>query len=137
MDVCCIHCAKLACTCTSNFWIISSGDNQLKGCCCDEENKIVLDDDFILHALQHSPKAWKDFWVLYPSLFPCEKERFDQLFSANPYMLKQVKDEQVFSDQSQELWNKQGIHLGGGGGQQKLNLPPTALPKIPPKCRPC
>jgi len=137
MSACCSHCAPLACTCTTNFWILVSGDNQLKGCCCDEENPVVLGDEFIIYALQHTPKAWKDFWVLYPSLFPCEKERFDQLFAANPYLIKQVTNEQSAEDQAQGLWNKQGIHLNFGGSQQKLNLPPTAQPRRPVKCRPC
>ncbi len=96
----------------------------------------MLDDGFILHALEHSPKAWKDFWILYPSLFPCEKERFDLLFAANPYLTKQVQDEQVFSDKNMNLWNKQGIHLGGAP-PLATNLPPTVLPKFPPKCKPC
>lgn len=135
---CCSCCAAFPCTCTDNYWILSSGDNQLKGCCCDEENPIVLDDDFIIHALQKSPKAWKDFWVLFPSLFPCEKERFDHLFEGNPWLFKQVQSEQAFLDYSMAKWNKEGVMtVQSAGGQQKLNLPPTALKKGYKPCKPC
>lgn len=106
----------------------------LKGCECDPENPPKIPVCDIVWAMSHSPKAWTDFWVLYPSLFPCEKEKFDSYFAKHPFSLKQVQDEQVVEDKMQSLWNKQGVYVMKPKVTKPTYLPPTVLPKLPRRC---
>lgn len=140
----CAQCKLFPCTCSTNFWILPSGDNTLKGCECDPDNPIRLQDCFILDALQHSQKARDDFCLLYPALFPCEKERFDILFQDNPFLTKKVIDPTTVSDKFQSSMNQSPIYTSGSkqfGGRrlprgnvaQTFNFPPELAPKSQPK----
>lgn len=142
----CAQCVQHPCTCISNFWILpESGRNELKGCECDPDNPIRLQDCFILHAIEHSQKARDDFCLLYPSLFPCEKERFDLLFQDNPMLTRLVVDETSSEDTFQRRMNNIPVHTAGRRGglrlpvghvSQVVNLPPHLAPKRqPPGCR--
>jgi hypothetical protein len=139
----CAQCTQHPCTCISNFWILpESGENTLKGCECDPDNPIRLQDCFILHAIQHSNKARNDFCDLYPSLFPCEKERFDILFGDNPFISQLVVDitsnEDTFQRRMNNIpvytsGNRGGLRLPVGHVSQVVNLPPHLAPKSQPK----
>jgi hypothetical protein len=142
----CAQCKTFPCTCISNFWILpESGKNLLKGCECDPDNPIQLQDCFVIHAIQHSYKARKDFCDLYPSLFPCEKERFDLLFGENPMLTRVVQDETAYEDTFQRRMNnipvytsglRGGLRLPPGHVSQVVNLPPHLAPKQqPPGCK--
>lgn len=143
----CAQCKQHPCTCiNTNFWILpESGRNLLKGCCCDPENPVRLQDCFILHALQNSQKARDDFCKLYPSLFPCEKERFDILFQDNPFLIKKRECTTRTSDTFQRRMNnipvrtagaRGGLRLPVGHVSQVVNLPPHLAPKQQPsKCK--
>lgn len=139
----CDQCKQHPCTCVTNFWILpESGDNLLRGCCCDPENPIRLQDCFILHAIQHSQVARDDFNKLYPVLFPCEKERFDTLFADNPMLSRKVTDCTTSEDTFQRRMNRIPVYTAGKlGGRylavgrvaQIVNLPPHLAPKMQPK----
>lgn len=139
----CAQCKQHPCTCITNFWILpESGDNLLRGCCCDPDNPIRLQDCFILHAIQHSQVARDDFCKLYPSLFPCEKERFDTLFADNPMLTRLVTDCTTSEDTFQRRMNRIPVYTAGKlGGRylpvgrvaQTINLPPHLAPKQQPK----
>lgn len=139
----CAQCSKHPCTCISNFWILpESGRNLLKGCECDPDNPIRLQDCFIIHAVQHSQKARNDFCDLYPSLFPCEKERFDLLFGDNPMLSRKVVCQMDYEDTFQRRMNnipvytsgsRGGLRLPAGHVSQVVNLPPHLAPKSQPK----
>jgi len=109
----------------------------LKGCECDPDNPIMLQDCFILHAIQHSHKARKDFCDLYPSLFPCEKERFDILFEDNPLLTNLVVDMTTNEDRFQRRMNDIPVYTSGVRGAKRspvgtVNLPPHLAPKRQP-----
>jgi|GEM_PF-3882481 len=138
----CPQCQQFPCTCSTNFWILPSGVNTLKGCECDPENPIRLADCFILHALQHSMKARADFEALYPTLFPCEQERFELLMEESPYLFKLVLDERDDADAFQRRMNDIPVHVAGPRGgrrlpithqAQALTLPPWFAPKAQPR----
>jgi len=142
----CAQCKQHPCTCIDNFWILpESGRNLLKGCECDPENPIRLQDCFVLHAIQHSTKARKDFCDLYPSLFPCEKERFDILFGDNPLLTNLVVCSMNYEDTFQRRMNNIPVYTSGLNGAKRLpvghvsqvvNLPPHLAPKQqPPGCK--
>lgn len=142
----CAQCKQHPCTCIDNFWILpESGRNLLKGCECDPDNPIRLQDCFVLHAIQHSAKARKDFCDLYPSLFPCEKERFDVLFGDNPLLTNLVVDSTSYEDTFQRRMNNIPVYTSGLNGAKRLpvghvsqvvNLPPHLAPKTqPPGCK--
>lgn len=126
----------------SNFWILKSGDNLLKGCECDPDNPIRLQDCFILHAIQHSQKARDDFNALCPALFPCERERFEILFRDNPLLTQKVVCETDYEDTFQRRMNRIPVYTSGlrgalrlpvGHVSQVVNLPPHLAPKSQPK----
>jgi hypothetical protein len=139
----CRQCSRTPCTCSSNFWILKSGENKLKGCECDPCNPVRLQDVFILCALQQSQKARDDFCKLYPALFPCEKERFDLLFRDNPHLTKILLDPTKREDMFQGAMNKRipvytagklgGRRLNIGRVAQTINLPPHLLTLVQPK----
>jgi len=139
----CAQCRQHPCTCISNFWILpESGKNLLKGCECDPENPIRLQDCFILHAIQHSQKARDDFVRLYPALFPCEKERFDLLFQDNPMLTRLVLDDREDADTFQRRMNRIPVYTSGLRGglrlpvahvSQIVNLPPHLAPRAQPR----
>jgi hypothetical protein len=137
----CNQCSQYPCTCACNFWITASGVNQLKGCICDPKNPIRLQDCFIVDALQRSIKACKDFDLLWPSLFPCEKERFETLFRDNPRYRKMWACTSKYEDTFQRRMNNIPVRtVGKNGGlrqyrQMSVRLPPHLQPKVqPPKC---
>jgi hypothetical protein len=114
----------------------------LRGCPCDPLNPVRLQDCFILHAIQHSQVARDDFCLLYRSLFPCEKERFDLLFADNPMLSRKVTDCTTSEDTFQRRMNNIPVwtagKLGGrrlavGRVSQVMNLPPHLAPKQQPK----
>jgi hypothetical protein len=138
----CAQCRQFPCTCSTNYWILSSGTNTLKGCECDPDNPIVLQDCFILDALEHSQLARTDFCKLYPALWPCEKERFDLLFRDNPGLVFLVKDCTTSEDTFQARMNRIPVYTAGRlGGRflpagrvaQSINLPPHLAPKMQPR----
>lgn len=139
----CAQCKQHPCTCITNFWILpKSGDNLLRGCECDPDNPVRLQDCFILHAIQHSQKARDDFCKLYPSLFPCEKDRFDTLFADNPMLSRKVTDCTTSEDTFQRRMNRIPVYTAGKLGARRLpvgrvsqvvNLPPHLAPKSQPK----
>jgi len=142
----CVQCRQHPCTCIQNFWILpSSGDNLLKGCECDPDNPIRLQDCFIIHAIQHSALARTDFDKLCPSLFPCEKERFEILFRDNPMLSRKVECPTTYEDTFQRRMNKIPVYTAGRGGglrlpvghvSQVVNLPPhLASKQQPPGCK--
>lgn len=116
----------------------------LKGCECDPNNPIRLQDCFILDAIEHSYKARKDFNALYPALFPCEQERLDLLIRDNPMLARLSQDHISNSDQFQAKMNQIPVRtvgpLGGrrlpvGRVVQHLQLPPHLAPRRQPtKC---
>lgn len=139
----CAQCCQHPCTCIDNFWILpESGKNLLRGCECDPCNPIRLQDCFIIHALQTSRRARCDFDALYPSLFPCEKERFDILFEDNPFISKLREDITTTEDKFQRRMNNIPVYTSGVRGAHRLpvghvsqvvNLPPHLAPKQQPK----
>lgn len=138
----CVQCKQHPCTCISNYWILpESGENTLKGCVCDPDNPIRLQDCFILWAIEHSQQARDDFCKLYPSLFPCEKERFDLLFGDNPLLSKLVVCQTDYEDTFQRRMNNIPVYTSGLNGAKRLpvghvsqvvNLPPHLAPKRQP-----
>jgi len=135
----CVQCTQFPCTCADNFWITESGVNQLKGCECDPDNPIRLQDRFIIYALQHSHVACRDYDRLYPSLFPCEKERFDILFTDNPrykrIWLCPTEAEDRFQTRMNDIPVRTAGKNGGlrGGRMGAVRLPPHLQPKTQPK----
>ena len=138
----CAQCQQYPCTCSTNFWVLPSGVNTLKGCECDPENPIRLQARFILHAIEQSQKARDDFNLLYPALFPCEQERFDTLFEENPLLTRLVVSQIQSADTFQRRMNNIPVHTAGpyGGGRrpithqaQALTLPPWFAPKSQPR----
>lgn len=74
-----------------------------------------------------SKKAHDDFWKLYPSLFPCEKEKFDELFAHNPWAKKySVEDDQHLEDKFQTAMNKIPVY------SVTLNIAPKNVLSAPP-----
>lgn len=141
----CAQCKLYPCTCISNFWILpESGKNLLKGCECDPENPIQLQDCFILHAIEQSQKARNDFCTLYPALFPCEQERLDILIEDNPLLSKLREDPTTATDKFQARMNRIPVYTSGlrgglrlpvGHVSQVVNLPPhLASKRQPQKC---
>jgi hypothetical protein len=138
----CAQCKQHPCTCISNFWILpESGKNMLKGCPCDPCNPVMLQDCFILHALQTSQRARDDFDKLCPSLFPCEKERFEILFKDNPALTKLRQCTTEITDTFQSRMNRIPVYTSGlrgglrlpvGHVSQVVNLPPHLAPKRQP-----
>lgn len=138
----CAQCQQFPCTCISNFWILpESGRNLLKGCECDPDNPIQLQDCFIIHAIEQSQKARTDFCLLHPALFPCERERFDLLFGDNPFLSRLREDTTTTSDTFQRRMNNIPVHTAGRGGglrlpvghvSQVVNLPPHLASKQQP-----
>ena len=138
----CVQCSKFPCSCSTNFWILPSGDNLLKGCECDPDNPIRLQDCFIVHALRHSCKARDDFELLCKAFFPCEKERFEILFADNPWAKKKVMDPMTVTDMFQSVMNKRiPVYTSGPQGGRRLpranvaqtfNFPPELAPKRQP-----
>jgi hypothetical protein len=138
----CAQCQQHPCTCIQNFWILpESGNNLLKGCPCDPDNPVQLQDCFILHAIQTSQLARDDFCKLYPSLFPCEKERFDILFEDNPFLTKLRECTTDTSDTFQRRMNNIPVYTSGLNGAKRLpvghvsqvvNLPPHLASKRQP-----
>lgn len=121
------QCTTNPCTCAENFWITATGVNTLKGCTCDPDNPIVLQLDMILHILATNTKAREEFWKLYPSLFPCEKEKFDNMFKENPWLkVHYYGNPQDINDNFQSKMNATPIY------QVILNAPPKKVPGAPP-----
>lgn len=105
------QCTKDPCTCCDNFWITSTGINTLKGCECDPCNPPFLPVDTLLEIYYKIPKAKEDFWKLYPSLFPCEKEKFDKAFEKNPWATKyELGDDMDIEDAFQKKMNTGPIY---------------------------
>lgn len=139
----CVQCLQHPCTCIQNFWILpESGDNLLKGCLCDPDNPIRLQDCFIIHAIQHSQLARDDFDKLCNSLFPCERERFEFLFRDNPMLSRKVVCQTDSEDMFQRRMNKIPVYTSGVRGglrlpvghvSQVVNLPPHLASKSQPK----
>ena len=138
----CNQCVQFPCTCADNFWITKSGVNQLRGCECDPNNPIRLPDIFIVNILQGSNVACDDFDKLWPSLFPCEKERFEILFRDNPRYKKMFLCPTEAEDRFQSRMNNIPVHTAGKNGGLRLNmghvkgsirLPPHLQPKVQPK----
>ena len=138
----CTQCTAYPCTCARNFWILLSGDNLLKGCECDPENPIRLQDCFIMHAISHSSLARKDFDTLYPALFPCEQERFQLLFGDNPMLSRLIEDPMLNSDVFQSKMNRIPVYTAGRNGgrflptgrvAQNVQLPPHFAPRQQPR----
>lgn len=138
----CAQCKQHPCTCITNFWVLpESGKNLLKGCECDPDNPIQLQDCFILHAIQTSQQARDDFCRIYPALFPCEKERLDLLIQDNPFLSKLSEDQTTTTDTFQRRMNNIPVYTAGRGGALRLpvahvsqivNLPPHLAPKRQP-----
>ena len=142
----CAQCKAFPCTCLSNFWVLpESGKNLLKGCECDPDNPIQLQDCFILHAIEQSQKARDDFDTIYPALFPCEKERLDALINDNPLLSRLRECDTVTTDTFQRRMNNIPVHTSGPRGglrlpvghvSQVVNLPPhLASSRQPPRCK--
>ena len=106
------QCTKNPCSCGTpiNFWISMEGKNTLKGCVCDPNNPPVLPIETIIHLIMLSPKAKKDYELLYPSLFPCEKEKFDNWFKNNPWTKNPIWDDRAAADAFQHQLNKTPIY---------------------------
>ncbi len=113
----------------------------LKGCCCDPENPIRLQDGFILNAIEHSIKAREDLNLLFPALFPCEQERLELLFARNPLASTLEVDPTEYADAFQKALNRipvytAGPQMGKYRGKPAASLPPSAQAWVPPKrCR--
>lgn len=122
------QCSQDPCSCCKkNFWISTTGVNTLKGCDGDPNNKPVLQLNMILDILFKNKVAQKDFWKLYPSLFPCEKEKFDKAFEKNPYLKKyMLADDTDVSDKFMSWVNKTPIYsvtLNAAPKQPVQNVP--------------
>lgn len=138
----CAQCRAFPCSCARNFWILPSGSNLLKGCECDPDNPIRLQDCFIIWAIEHSSVARRDFDLLFESLFPCEKERFTLLFGDNPMLSRLITDYTIQEDTFQRKLNWTPIYtagrLGGrrlavGRVSQHMQLPPHLAPRVQPR----
>ena len=148
----CAQCQLFPCSCTRNFWILSSGVNTLKGCWLDCEpdpltgiqqqdplNPIQLHDCFIVHAITHSRKARTDFDILFPALFPCEQDRFTRLVTWNPMDTRLVVDPITESDIFQSSLNRRiPVYTSGRDGARRsavgrVTLPPHFAPKQQPR----
>jgi len=114
----------------------------LKGCDCDPDNPIALQDCFIIHAIQMSQVARTDLCTLYPALFPCEKERLDLLFTDNPFLSKLRECVTDTTDTFQRRMNNIPVYTSGRDGGRRLpvghtaqviNLPPHLAPKRQPQ----
>jgi hypothetical protein len=138
----CKQCSQFPCSCACNFWITASGVNTLKGCECDPNNPIRLQDCFIIWSIQHSIKARLDFCKLWPALFPCEKERFEILFRDNPRYERLWQCPTTVEDRFQSRMNRIPVHTAGKRGglrsnnahvKSTVNLPPHLQPTRQPK----
>lgn len=114
----------------------------MKGCECDPENPIKLQDCFIIWAVEHSAVARRDFDALYESLFPCEKERFTLLFGDNPMLSRLITDVTTRDDTFQRKFNQTPVYTAGKFGarrlpvgrvSQLLQLPPNLAPRVQPR----
>ena len=95
----------------AEWWVNSSGTNNLKGVEDDDDNPILLDDDTIVEFLQRIPEARASFDRLYPSMLDDEKERLDELARVAQRM---IVDDTDASDIVQRRANRAGVRRGGG-----------------------
>ena len=107
------------------YWTFGNGQNGLKGAAStievlpdgrrvivrDPQNPALLEDEFIIYALQRVPQARHDFNRLFPSLLPEEQERYVTLFANNPRAAYPLLNDQTFSDNLQLAANTAGIYL--------------------------
>lgn len=89
------------------------------------ENPAVLEDAFILSALQMSPKARNDFNIIFPTLLPEEQERLSNLLAENPRISLLETDPQTYNDNIQQYDVSAGVHV-------RIPRPTTRLPGRPP-----
>lgn len=102
-----------------NYWLEDgTGRNMLKGVYGDPNNPVLLTNDFIVWALQHSQEARDSFFAILPSLLPEERARYEELLEDYPNELKLIQDEQIWHDNAQRRDNTMGIYTTGprGGG---------------------
>lgn len=89
------------------------------------ENPAVLEDAFIINALQTSPKARNDFNIIFPTLLPGEQERLSNLLTDNPRESLLDTDPQTYNDNIQKYDVTAGVHV-------RLPRPLVRLPGRPP-----
>jgi len=89
------------------------------------ENPAVLEDAFILSALQMSPKARNDFNIIFPTLLPEEQERLSNLLAENPRISLLETDSQTYNDNIQQYDVSAGVRV-------RIPRPTTRLPGRPP-----
>ena len=80
--------------------------------------------------------------MLYESLFPCEKERFAELFGDNPMLSRVIEDPTRSEDRFQSRMNNIPVYTAGvlGGRRsslgrvaQNMQLPPHFAPRQQPR----
>jgi len=101
-----------------DYWNrIGDNKNTLKGVPGDSSNPALLEDDFIIFALQHSAEARATLEKILPSLLPEEQARIQTLLDNHPDSRLIVEDQTV-SDSVQRKQNTAGIYTTGprGGG---------------------
>ena len=86
----------------------------------DPNNPAVLEDEFIVYALQHSPQARNDFNRLFPSLDAESQERLTNLVQRNPRATMLLVDSQVYEDNIQKKQVTAGVHLGKKGRPSQI-----------------
>lgn len=123
----------------ANYWI-SNGRNTLKGVPGDSTNPPILTDASIIHALQVSRVARRDFDLLFDGLLPDEQARLQALRSRpvttenptgapiidpanNPRITQLRRDDGEFTDDIQKRQVTASIRTvgprGGLGGGHK------------------
>ena len=86
----------------------------------DPNNPAVLEDEFIVYSLQHSPQARNDFNRLFPGLDVESQERLTNLIERNPRATKLLVDSQVYEDNIQKKQVTAGVRLGGDGRPSQI-----------------
>jgi hypothetical protein len=93
------------------WWFTENGTNNLKGVEGDEDNPILLSDEYIYDFINQIPAARESFFRLLPNMLPLERERLQRIAASAPEV-----DPRVESDAIMKKWVSAGIHILGPHG---------------------
>ena len=75
----------------------------------DPDNPAVLEDNFIIEALQRSRIARADFNRIYPTLLPEEQDRLAEIVMSIPRLRKLMNDDTDWFDKVQSKTLRAGV----------------------------
>jgi len=100
------------------WWYTSNHVNSLQGIPGDEDNPAILSDDAIATFLATYPEALHSCLRILPNLLPEEQDRINILLR-QARVIGPDLDPFVFSDRTQNQWNRRGIRTAGWTARRK------------------